>query len=447
MAKFTYNWSGQTFEIEAPPGTTEAAARAVFDQQLNTGGLTNLKAGESLNALSQLKKGLTSAASQVKGAIGSVVSKAQNVATQLVNGKVSKPMNVADFVNVGGAVGNIGPLDGKQVQGLLAQSAALTAQATSAISVDKGIGKFGINPDLLENSGFIKPGTISQFGKATSVTQADIDEASRINASGGSITPEQVARNTALNKALSSPTVWTGKLGVNNLGSMLGDATKQLGAQAEIMKGQFASLSKSGVLPTGVSGAEAGALIQAAGKVGAVLAAAWSKGAAPAQAVQAISNLAKSGQLAVNFTDLKVPDSLTGERSAPKASNTVNRQVLNQAFTQFIGNAKVPSIDYGQPVSADESTSTPSVVSTGVLDEPSAADRAEFKRLTEEKATLGRQVDFDDQEYNRLRSIYGRDDPQVIAARDKWEADLNKFRAVTDALSALAQKYPALLYY
>jgi len=113
----------------------------------------------------------------------------------------------------------------------------------------------------------------------------------------------------------------------------------------------------------------------------------------------------------------------------------------------FIGDAKVPSIDYGQPVAAAAPTATPSVVSTGVLDEPSASDRAEFKRLTEEKATLGRQVDFDDQEYNRLRSIYGRDDLQVIAARDKWEADLNKYRAVINTLNALVDKYPALLYY
>lgn len=371
MAKFTYTALGQTFEIEAPPGTTEAAARAVFDQQLNTGGLTNLKAGESLNALSQFEKGLTSAASQIKGAVSSALTKAQGVITQLTKGNVSKPMNIADFVNVGTSIDSIGPLDGKQVQGLLAQSAALASQATNALSVDKGIGKFGINPDLLENSGFIKPGTISQFGKATSVTQADIDEAARINASGGSITPDQVARNTALNKALSSPTVWTGKLGVNNLGSMLGDATKQLGAQAEIMKGQFTSLTKSGALPANIGGAEAGALIQAAGKVGAALTAAWSKGGAPAQAVQDISNLAKSGQLAVNFTDLKVPDSLTGERSAPKASNTVNRQVLNQAFTQFIGNAKVPPVEYGSeppaPTSSDTvaaESSTPSSISS-----------------------------------------------------------------------------------
>lgn len=445
MAKYTYNWSGQTFEIDAPPGTTEATARAVFEQQLNTGGLTNLKSGESVNALSQLGKGLTSAASQVKGAIGSVLSKAQNVATQLVNGKVSKPMNIADFVNVGGAVGSIGPLDSKQVQGLLAQSAALTAQASSAISVDKGIGKFGINPDLLENSGFIKPGTISQYGKASTVTQADIDEAARINASGGSITPEQVARNTALNKALSSPTVWTGKLGINNLGSMLGDATKQLGAQAEIMKGQFANLSKSGVLPTNVNGAEAGALIQAAGKVGAALTAAWAKGGSPAGAVQDISNLAKSGQLAVNFTDLKVPASLAGERSAPKATNTVNRKVLDQAFTQFVGTAKVPTINYD--TTAPTSSDTPAIVKTGVLDEAPASVRSEFARLNTEKQTLNNQIDQDELDYKRLRSEYGSSSAApVIAARDKWEADLKRSREISDQLNRLVQQYPALLY-
>ncbi len=401
MAKFTYNWSGQTFEIQAPPGTTEAAAKAVFEQQINTGGLTNLKAGESVSAVSQLQKGLTSAASQVKGAVSSALNKAQGVITQLTKGNVSKPMNVADFVNVGTSIGSIGPLDGKQVQGLLAQSAALTSQAANTLSVDKGIGKFGINPDLLENSGFIKPGTIAQFGKASTVTQADIDEAARINASGGSITPEQVARNTALNQALSSPSVWTGKLGISNLGSMLSDTTKQLGAQTEIMKGQFANLTKSGALPASIGGAEAGALIQAAGKVGAALTAAWSKGAAPAQAVQDISNLAKSGQLAVNFTDLKVPDSLTGERSAPKASNTVNRQVLNQAFTQFIGNAKVPPVDYG----SDQPASNPSDTVAAVSSTPTSISSSSSSR-----SSLEAQIAQKEKEQQTRRQFLERQD-------------------------------------
>jgi hypothetical protein len=365
MSKFTFTRAGEIFEVIAPPGTTEAAARAVFEQQAKTGALTNLAPGQSVNALNQLQQGLVSAASQLKGAVSSVVGGAQKVVSQLVGGQVPKTMNVADFVNVGGQVGSIGPLNGKQVQGLLAQSAASVSQAAGAFSVDKGIGKFGINPALLESSGFLKPGTISQYGRANTVSQADIAEATRINSQGGSITPEQVAQSRALQQALASPTVWTGKGGVTNLNTMLADPAKQLAAQTDIMNNQFSALTKSGALPVDLPVAEAGALIQAAGKAGAALTAVWAKGGSPAGLTQNISNLAKSGQLAVNFTDLKVPNNLAGERSAPKATNTVNRQVLNQAFTQFIGNEKVPVVEYGQdqPESATQSRA-PSAAAT-----------------------------------------------------------------------------------
>ena len=348
MPKFTYNWSGQTFEVDAPPGTTEAAARAVFDQQVETGGLTNLAKGQSVNALTQLKNGLLSAASQVRGAVNAAVTGATSAFNKLTAGKVASPMNVADFVNVGTQVSGIGPLNGKQVQGLLAQAAATAGQLSTVISPDKGIGKFGITPGLLESSGFIKPGTIAQFGRAASVTAADQAEAARINSQGGSITAEQVAQNRALTAALQSPTVWTGKGGIDSLTGMLGDTNKQLFAQTDIMTNQFSALQKTGLVPAGISTANAGALLQAAGKVGAVVAAAWSKGASPAGLVSAVDNIARSGQLAVNFTDTKVPDSLAGEQQAPRAKNTVNRTVLDQAYTQFIGNAKVPPVNYGQ---------------------------------------------------------------------------------------------------
>ena len=381
MSKFTFTRGGEVFEIIAPPGTTEAAARAVFEQQASTGALTNLKPGQSVNALNQLQQGLTSAASQIKGAVSAVASGAQKVVSQLVGGQVSKTMNVADFVNVGAQVSGIGPLNGKQVQGLLAQSAALTSQAASAYSVDKGIGKFGINPTLLESSGFLKPGTVSQFGKATTVSAADIAEATRINSQGGSITAEQVAQSRALQQALASPTVWTGKGGISNLDTMLADPTKQLSAQTDIMSNQFSALTKSGALPTDLPVAEAGALLQAAGKAGAALTSLWAKGASPAGAVQNLSNLAKSGQLAVNFTDIKVPNNLAGERAAPQATNTVNRQVLNQAFTQFVGNDKVPQIVYGQD---QPETSAQSTVSS-VAARPKSAEAAVLEGQIEGK--------------------------------------------------------------
>jgi hypothetical protein len=347
MSKFNFNLAGQLFEVIAPPGTTEAAARAVFDQQANTGGLTNLTTGQSVSALSQLRNGLVSAASQVKGALTNLVSGAGATLSRLTGANVAKPMQVSDFVNVTTQTTGIGPLNGKQVQGLLAQSAASASQASAAFSVDKGIGTYGISPALLENSGYLKPGTVQQFGKPSTVTQADINEAARINSQGGSITPDQVAKSRALQDALKSPTVWTGKQGINSLTGMLGDPSKQLNVQTDIMQSQFTQLSKTGVIPNGLPSADVGALVQAAGKVGAGLTAAWAKGGAPGDIVNSISNLAKSGQLAVNFTDTKVPNSLSGQQAAPRATNTVNRTVLNQAYTQFIGSGKVPPVNYG----------------------------------------------------------------------------------------------------
>jgi hypothetical protein len=478
-SKFTFNFGGENFTVNAPVGTTEAQARAIFDQQASTGSLTGLTSGQTLDAAKQFAGGLLAAASQLNvsqlasglsgltGGIGSGISSALGAVTRLTGGTtggitsaalgaasrltgvpIKNPMNVADFVKVGvGSVKEIGALSSTQVQGLLGQAAASTKQSVSDYSLDKGIGQYGINPAQLEQTGYLKPGTLAQYTKNAQVTQADIDEAQRVNASGGSTTPELIASNRKIKDVLNVSGVWTGKGGVSNLTSLVGDATKQLSVQSNIMETGYKSLEKAGVITAGTAKDAIGGLVQSAGKVGAALTAAWSKGTAPAGAVDAINNLAKQGLTAVNFTDFKLPAGASGEQIATGVTNTVNRKVLNQSVTAFIGDAKVPSIDYGQPVAAAAPTATPSVVSTGVLDEPSASDRAEFKRLTEEKATLGRQVDFDDQEYNRLRSIYGRDDLQVIAARDKWEADLNKYRAVINTLNALVDKYPALLYY
>lgn len=459
-SKFTFNFGGENFTVNAPAGTTEAQARAIFDQQASTGSLIGLQSGQTLDAAKQFAGGLITAASQLNvsqlasglsgltSGIGSGLTSALGVATKLTGVPIKSPMNVADFVKVGvGAVKDIGALSSKQVQGLLGQAAASTGQSVTDYSLDKGIGQYGINPAQLEQTGYLKPGTLAQYTKNAQVTQADIDEAQRVNGSGGSTTPELIASNRKIKEVLNVSSVWTGKAGIGSLTSLVGDSTKQLSVQSNIMETGYKALEKAGVITAGTAKDAIGGLVQSAGKVGAALTAAWSKGTAPAGAVDAINNLAKQGLTAVNFTDFKLPAGASGEQIATGVTNTVNRKVLNQSVTAFIGDAKVPSIDYGQPVAAAASTATPSVVSTGVLDEPSASDRAEFKRLTEEKATLGRQVDFDDQEYNRLRSIYGRDDPQVIAARDKWEADLNKYRSVINTLNALVDKYPALLYY
>jgi hypothetical protein len=368
--------------VNAPAGATEAQARAVFETQLNTGSLAGLKPGQTLNAASQLAGGLLTAASQLNASqlasgitsglssvtnkitgglsgatngltsgIASGINSAVGAVSKLTGVPIKSPMNVADFVKVGvGSVKEIGALSSTQVQGLLGQAAASTGQAVNAYSLDKGIGQFGINPAQLEQTGYLKPGTLAQYTKDAQVTQADIDEAQRVNASGGSTTPELIASNRKIKDVLNVGTVWTGKGGISNLTSLVGDATKQLSVQSNIMETGYKSLEKAGVIGTNTAKDAIGGLVQSAGKVGAALTAAWSKGTAPADAVNAINNLAKQGLTAINFTDFKLPAGASGEQVATGVTNTVNRKVLNQSVVAFIGDAKVPVIDYGQPV-------------------------------------------------------------------------------------------------
>ena len=64
-SKFTFNFGGENFTVNAPVGTTEAQARAIFDQQASTGSLTGLKSGQTLDAAKQFAGGLLAAASQL----------------------------------------------------------------------------------------------------------------------------------------------------------------------------------------------------------------------------------------------------------------------------------------------------------------------------------------------------------------------------------------------
>jgi hypothetical protein len=284
-------------------------------------------------------------------------------------------MNVADFVKVGAGVAQkIGALSATQVQGLMAQSASTANQPANAFSITQGIGKFGINPTQLESSGFLKPGTLAQFGKNATVTAADLAEAQKLSAEGTAITAQQVASNRQIKDLLQTSSVWTGKNGLTSLNSLLGDVNSQASVQVGLLSKGFNDLSKAGVIPTSLPTAQLGSLVQSAGKFGSAATALWSKGAAPADLVNQLDNLAKQGQFAVNFTDQKLPEGAAGEIVATGAKNTVNRKVLNQSVAAFIGTAKVPKINYGQPVEPPvpapiaDAPQTPTTITDSIFD-------------------------------------------------------------------------------
>lgn len=65
----------ETFKIKGPPGMTYEQAKAVFDQQVNSGGLVGFKVGDTASAATQAAAGLASAQSQLTQGLASLSSK------------------------------------------------------------------------------------------------------------------------------------------------------------------------------------------------------------------------------------------------------------------------------------------------------------------------------------------------------------------------------------
>ena len=75
MSTFNFDFNGQKFEIKAPTGATFEQAKAVFDQQTASGGLTGFRVGDVLSPATQAAGGLAAAQSQLTQGLASLSSK------------------------------------------------------------------------------------------------------------------------------------------------------------------------------------------------------------------------------------------------------------------------------------------------------------------------------------------------------------------------------------
>lgn len=257
-------------------------------------------------------------------------------------------INAADVLKTPIADVKIGSLDKASVTGLLAQAKSSVGQASNVISVDKGIGQFGLKPEQLESAGFLKPGTLSslQAAPAPLPTPEDIAEAERIVAEGGNITPEQVAQNRKINSMLSSPTLWTGKSGVTGLTNLLGNEKLQNAAQQGLLANSLEGLKSSG-LATGLeSPAQLSGLVQSATKLGVKSVDDFVKGVAPPDIASSMGATIKGAEFANNFVQEKAGDFAGFAKAAKVAENTVNRDVVDQQVTAALGDAKIPPPEF-----------------------------------------------------------------------------------------------------
>jgi hypothetical protein len=280
---------------------------------------------------------------------------------------------------------SVGSLDTTQVTGLMAQASASVGQAFDAISLDKGIGQFGFSPSQLENSGFLKPGTVSQFLQD----------------------PSQ------LETVLKSPSVWTGKSGVENLGSLLSNPSLQSITQNEIMITGLEGLKSAGIVTGRESPTQLASFVQTAAKFGVSETVAWVQGQASPDLVSLINATARDAQYAVNLVDTKLGEFNTGIRIGG-FTGTVERSAVDLAVSQVIDNPKVPL-----PVYADSSVSSVSTIS-----------------LLDQANLLRRQLEEAQRRYEQVLAASGnnRSAPEVEAAFREFESARARYADVVNRL-------------
>ena len=327
--------TGQPIEVTGPAGSTYDQALAIFNQQLTTGSLTGLKAGDILNSLVQARGGLATALAQVTGSITpSTISQIGSAITKIPNLPVQNPVNISTFVNTPVLAGSaVGPLSTTQVQGLLSSTAAAVNQPATEVTNEKGLGTYGLTPDQLQQAGLIKPGT------------ADL-----IN---------QDPANTV--SILSSPTVWTGKGGADSLDSVLSNPTLQSVAQQSTLTSSYNNLSELGVVSATTnnlfsSTTDLGAVVNNAANYGLGATTSWLNNTVGGNDIGQLTTSAIQSVFGMNFGSANQSVSgggnplQTGVQTPRGYSNTVNRSVIDASFNSIIGNNKVPSNIFANPV-------------------------------------------------------------------------------------------------
>jgi len=298
-------------------GITQSVGSAVAGVSSAVSGVVGSVSG----AIGEVTGGISSAVGGVVGSVGAALAPITNAANGLVSQVVGSPINVGMLLKQIPAIRSIGSLNTTQVTGMLASTAFDIGQSANQISNNKGLGLFGFNPAQLEQVGLIKPGTIAKFGAA--------------------------APN--LTSFLASPTIWTGKDGVNNLTGLLNNPNLQTRVQQDLMQQGLTQLRKTGIVNGLESVPQLAGLINSTAQFGPAAITNWAKGQASAAIVNQISKVFKNSQFAsVLSTAANIFVGVTGQRPVTIAgiNDTFNRSPITSALASVIGNAKVQPPDY-----------------------------------------------------------------------------------------------------
>jgi len=254
-----------------------------------------------------------------------------------------KGLNISDIASQTTVKTGVGTMSPNQVGTLLAQQAKEANLSATEISATGAVGKYGLTPSELEKNGYLKPGLLDRYGNDP----------------------------TKMESLLRSPGAWTGKDGIESVSNVLNNEKLQTTIKTESLNTSLNELTSSGLL-TGTESPEViGSLTSVTSKFNIDSVGKWLNNSLPADMSLSMDSIARGAQYATEFVDSKMSalfggtskamSSLFSGSAAPQvvvpkvASQTVNRDAIDDSMRSLIGNAKVPAPNY-----------------TGLLDQASA---------------------------------------------------------------------------
>jgi hypothetical protein len=220
------------------------------------------------------------------------------------------------------AVTSVQGLATRDITATLAQAQKLVGQAPTAISNALGVGKFGLDCKQLEIAGLVKPGTAAKY-----------------LASG----------TNSLTSVLTSPAVWTGKNGVTSVNKLLSSVPSQNQIQQTLMRTGLQNVAQLGIPINKLNPQQlAGTALNAAKSVEDTLK--WAAGTLPSQLKTQFNTVARDAAFAVDFAKSKIDSAMSGVSIPPAENFTVDRKTLNAAVTRIVGNKKIPSVSFEEPL-------------------------------------------------------------------------------------------------
>jgi hypothetical protein len=338
----------------------------------------------------------------IKSSIGSTIdsfkSSGQSIASNytsalsgagvdVATGKVASLDSAFAAGGASGALGNLGGIVGIKA-GIPASFAskmdAVAAEVESAKQDPSKINQFKL-------AKFLDAPLLPQLG--ADATVGDVknlvsDKASQFKSAGQSIASQfssslsgaGVDMATGKVASLDSAFAAGGTSGaLSSMGGMLGGISNSIGSKLPGSAGSLGNILGS-VSSSG--NAKIGGLLENASKFGAGPATEWAKGMLPSgNLASSMDSLAKQGEFAVNFSDMKLPSAITGPTPLGAFGSTVDRKTLDSAMTKIIGSNKIATPKFVGDFEQSLYTGTKDEDLTYTGNEPMIWDRVNSERL------------------------------------------------------------------